>query len=101
MFSGQKFRFEWDTNHNVVEVKKAVYSKCTETNLEKNKVDTKPVNGPSKNFSHDKAGTYYYVCGVEHHCDKHNQKAKITIKKNCDKKRRKKRRRRRRRTHRH
>ena len=91
----------------MIEVEECVFTDCSVANLKKNNKnlipDKKiPDKDYSSTFEKEKTGTYYFVCGVGQHCEMHNQKAKITVKKNCDRKTRKRRgRKRRRRTHRH
>ena len=62
-------------------------------NLKKNKVNQKPTTTTTPedypSFSFEKPGTYYFVCGVGDHCAKFNQKAKITVAKDCKKNRKK------------
>ena len=75
--------------HNVEKVSKDVYDDCSAKNLKKNKVNQKATTGPFPSFSFEKPGTYYFVCGVGDHCAKFNQKAKITVAKDCKKNRKK------------
>ena len=86
----------------MIEVEECVFTDCSVANLKKNNKNLIPDKDYSSTFEKEKTGTYYFVCGVGQHCEMHNQKAKITVKKNCDQKTRKRRMRmRRRRAHRH
>merc|ERR1712142_87001 len=73
---GDTVTFKWSgTNHNVEKVTKDVYDSCDGI------TETEGSPGPFT-FKAEKKGTFYFVCGVEGHCDG-GQKAKIEVKDKC------------------
>merc|ERR1712080_734272 len=79
MEGGETAVFEWKGgNHNVVEVKgQNNFKNC------KGFKESKGEKGPKK-ITKKKEGIYYFVCAVEGHC-LGNQKARIQVKKSCNK----------------
>ena len=74
--SGDTVTFKWSgTAHNVEKVRKDVYNSCDGI------TKTEGSSGPFT-FKAKKEGTFYFVCGVEGHCEA-GQKAKIEVKDNC------------------
>merc|ERR1712088_580867 len=69
--------FAWEGPfHNVEKVDAEGYENCNGFD------NTDGVEGPYI-FSNRNEGTYYFVCGVGGHCSGGNQKAKVTVSRNC------------------
>merc|ERR1712055_677750 len=76
---GDEVVFHWEgSNHNVNQVfSEEDYLNC------KGITNIGGETGP-KSFPLNKVGDYYFVCGVEGHCQHGNQKARLRVHKRCD-----------------
>ena len=71
---GTIINFEWETNHNVVEVGTMEdFDTCTGF------TDTEAYEGPLAWPVPEAEGTYYIICGVKTHCADGNQKIAVTV----------------------
>ena len=71
---GTIINFEWETNHNVVEVGTMEdFDSCTGF------TDTEAYEGPLAWPVPEAEGTYYIICGVKTHCADGNQKIAVTV----------------------
>jgi len=74
---GATVKFDWEGPfHNVEKVDKEGYENCSGF------TNTEGVEGPYV-FTGKREGKFYFVCGVGGHCSGGNQKAIITVSRNC------------------
>ncbi|KAG2718787.1 hypothetical protein I3843_03G229200 [Carya illinoinensis] len=68
-FLGDKFFFNWTGTHNLAGVSKADYDNCTKVSS---------YIGSPVTFTPPSAGSYYFICTVNDHCER-GQKLALTI----------------------
>ena len=76
LLPGETLTFDWNGGHNVERVSQEGYENCSGFKSDE------AVKGPFE-FKTSTAGEYYFVCGVGGHCEFGNQKAIVTVDRQC------------------